>query len=83
MTGRRITVKIDRVTLSSARFSQRELTAAIERELGQALHPSTGQLEGAGSTTIPSLEAGRIKGRTTAAGVGQAVAQAALGVMRR
>ena len=83
MTKRRITLKIDRVTLSSARISRRELTEAIERELGQRLHQSPGDFEGAGSTRIASLAAGRIKGRATAAGVGQAVAQATLGVIRR
>ncbi|WP_282606182.1 hypothetical protein [Pelagibius sp. Alg239-R121] len=82
MSRRRITLKIDSVTVPSGRFSRRELSAAIEAELTALIHQQPAGLQNPLNARIRSLDGGQVKGRGSEAGVGQAVARAALGVLK-
>ena len=84
MTARRITLRVDRITVAGAGPSRAALAKAIERELATLLTaPGTvDTLRSAGA--VARLNGGRIapKGPGEVA-LGRAIAQATMGALRR
>lgn len=83
MSRRRITLHIDRVTLSEGRLSREDLAASIERELGPLLQQRGVALRDSGPLSLGRIEAERIQGQGSEAKLGRAVAQAAYGAIKR
>lgn len=84
MGPRKITLSIDRITVTGTRLSRAKLAPAIEREL-TVLLAAPGALEALrGSGAVPRLDAGQAtpKGPGEAA-LGAAVVRATMGVLRR
>jgi hypothetical protein len=86
MTRQRINLHIHSITVAGGHLSEQALSDAIRTELGMRLH-------GLGSTDfarqgrlVPVVDGGRVAGNENlglSTGVGQAVARAAMGVVRR
>ena len=84
MSARRITLRIDRITVAGARPSRAALARAIEHELTTLLaEPEAVEtLRGAGAT--PRLNGGRIAPKAPGeVALGRAVAQATMGALKR
>lgn len=86
MTRRRITLKIDRVSTATPLVSRQALTAAIEAQLGTLLQSGSSADLAPQANAIAVLDGGRIARNSSAlgleTGIGQAIAQATMGVLK-
>lgn len=81
MTRRKITLTVDRITVSGERLSEHALTTAIRTELGRLL-ADAGTISPS-AASIRHIDGGRVAGGGTSTAVGHAVARVAMGALNR
>jgi len=84
MSRQRVTLRIDRIQVEGAQISRTALAEAIVDALQQSLS-APGGLEGLRQAGyVPRIDGGELRSkRTGAADLGQAIAQATFGAIRR